>query len=146
MFIVTTIQILILREYTDPYQWILPTSKKEVLIFENWDQELETKPWPYVKKWYSMYFNNNLEIKSNVPRYSDLIEIELNSEHQYEVFVNNKLVHVFYPSCLQSSFLQEINLDSPVMVRSIEIRAVGAAYERLPIYNTISEINVRNYN
>ena len=116
-------------EYTDPYQWILPTSKKEVLIFENWDQELETRPWPYVKLWPTMYFNNNLEIKSKVPRYSDLVEIELNIEHQYEIFVNDKFVHVFYPSCQQYSFLREIYLDSPVLVKSIEIRAVGADYE-----------------
>ena len=55
-------------EYTDPNRWILPTEKKEVVILENWDQELETKPWPYYKWIDAVHFKNNIEIKSEVPR------------------------------------------------------------------------------
>ena len=73
-------------EYLDPNLWILPSNEKDELILENWDQELETKSWPYSNDYDYMIFNNNLEIKSKKPRYSDLIEIELNLEHQYEIY------------------------------------------------------------
>ena len=50
-------------EYTDPNRWIPPTSMKEELFFENWDQELDTEPWPYINQWHTMNFNNSLEIR-----------------------------------------------------------------------------------
>ena len=49
-------------EYTDPNHWIIPTDKYEVVIVENWDQELDIEPWPYHKWWGALSFNNNLEI------------------------------------------------------------------------------------
>ena len=129
-------------EYTDPNHWILPTSKKEVVVFENWDQELETKPWPYDNWWSALSFNNAIEFKSKVPRYSNLIEMQVNLEHQYEIYVNDKLVHITYPSCQSRMFLRKIHLESPELVRSVEIRAVDAAYERVPVENYLVKLAV----
>ena len=129
-------------EYVDPNFWILPTNVKDILILENWDQELETESWPYSNEYNYMLFNNNLEIKSKESRYSDLIEIELNLEHQYEIYVNEKLVHVYYPSNRRVSFPQKIKLESPVMVESIEIKEVGVVYEMMPVFNSIVSIMV----
>ena len=89
-----------------------------------------------------MVFKSNLEIKSKVPRYSDLIEIEFNREHQYEIYINEKLVHVFYPNCQNVSFPLKIGLESPEMVGSIEIKEVGAVYEKMPVFNSIVSIKV----
>ena len=58
-------------------------------------------------------FNNNLEIKSKVPRYADLIEMQVNVEHQYEIYVNNKLVHVTYPSCQYDMILPKNSFGFP---------------------------------
>ena len=39
-------------------------------------------------------------------------------------------------------FLRKIQLNSPEMVRSVEIRAVGAVFERLPVDNYITKLVV----
>ena len=43
-------------EYIDPNHWILPTTQKDVVTLENWDEELEIKPWPYDKWWSAFEF------------------------------------------------------------------------------------------
>ena len=132
-------------EYIDPNHWITPTSEKEVLTFENWDQELEIVPWPYSNWLKSLSFKNTLEIKSKVPRYSDLIEIQVDLEHQYKIYVNDKLVQETYPSCQYNMILRKIFLDSPVLVKSVEIRTVGAAFERIPVDNYIVKLAVHKH-
>ena len=129
-------------EYIDPNHWILPTSEKEVLIFEDWDQELKIIPWPYSSWLKSLSFNNTLEVKSKVPRYSDLIEIQVDLEHQYEIYVNGMLVQETYPSCQYKMILRKIFLDTPVLVKSVEIRGVGAAFDRIPVDNYIIRLVV----
>ena len=129
-------------EYVDPNHWIPSTSFNDVLIFKDWDQELKTKSWPYSNEYNYMIFNSNLKIESKEPRYSDLIEIELNLEHLYEIYVNGNLAHVYYPSDKRVSFPQKIKLESPELVESIEIREIGAEYEKMPVFNSIVSIKV----
>ena len=129
-------------DYIDPIKWILPTRNKEVLILENWDEELEIEPWPYTRLFYYKEFNNNLVITANEPRFSNLIEVDVNVEHKYELYVNQKVVSVFYANYRDGTKIQKVRLNPPQLVRTVEIRAVGANYEELPIINTISSIKV----
>ena len=69
--------------------------------------------------------------------------MQVNLEHQYEIYVNDKLVHETYPNCQYKMIYRKIYLDSPVLVESIKIRAVGAAFERVPVENYVVALAVQ---
>ena len=88
-----------LSNYSSPDFQILPTSKTEKITIQDWDQDIDWNYWPYSDINKLVSFNANIVFNSMEPRHSNMIELGLDNEHSYEVYVNGKLQQIIDPCC-----------------------------------------------
>ena len=131
-----------LSNYSSPDFQILPTSKTEKITIQDWDQDIDWNYWPYSDINKLVSFNANIVFNSMKPRHSNMIELGLDNEHSYEVYVNGKLQKIIDPCCKFPNSYERIKLDPPIFVESIEIREVYGYYQANWVINALIQLNV----
>ena len=137
-----------LAEYKSPSIFIPFSSKTEIVQLEDWDSELESESLaPIYGDFTYKYFATNIKFQSIKPRISDEIEIFVNSEFAYEVYVNDKYVTII-DKIVQDRIFGGYNrntiipLQKRTKVSSIELRAIDASYINDTSANVVFQIKV----
>ena len=137
-----------LEKYKSPNEFIPFSSNTELVQLEDWDSDLEFEVFSPIYGTFSYkYFASNIKIESKTPRISKEIEVYVNPEFTYEVYINGKLVKVIEKIVQDRVFdaaseTTIISLEEQTLVSSIEIRAVDASYVNDTSANAIFQLKV----
>ena len=137
-----------LEKYADPDLFIPFSTSTEVVQLEDWDSKIEQDLLAPIYGDFSFkYFASNIEFQSSKPRYTDEIELFVNSEYTYQVYVNDKYItSIEKVKSDQTTSDQYKNIKIPLgnrtSVYSIELRATDAHYAGSTAFNAIFHLKV----
>ena len=141
-----------LTKYKDPDEFIPFSSNTELVQLENWDSKIEFEIFSPIFGTFSYkYFASNIKFESKTPRESNEIEIFINPEFSYEVYVNGKFTTIIEQIVQDRIFGADrkptfIPLEKTTNVRSIEIRAINANYINDTSANALFHLKVHEPN
>ena len=135
-------------KYKNPNEFIPFSATTELIQLEDWDSEIEFEIFSPIYGTFSYkYFASNIRIESKKPRISDEIEIFVNPEFTYEVYVNEELVKIIEKTEQDRVFgadreITIISLENQLKVNSIELRTIDASYVNDTSANAIFHLKV----
>ena len=141
-----------LSKYKDPDVFIPFSSTTELVQLENWDSKIEFEVFsPIYGSFSYKYFASNIKFESKTPRESNEIEIFINPEFSYEVYVNGKFTTIIEQIVQDRIFGADrkptfIPLEKQTKVKSIEIRTVNASYINDTSANALFHLKVHKTN
>ena len=141
-----------LAKYKDPSEFIPFSSNTELVLLDNWDSKIDFEIFsPIFGSFSYKYFASNIRIESKRPRESNEIEIFVNPEFSYEVYVNGNFVSIIEQIVQDKIFSADrkttiIPLEKRTNVKSIELRAIGANYVNDTSANALFHLKVNDAN
>ena len=136
------------KKYSSPSIYIPFSSSTEIVELDNWDSEFEYENLaPIYGTFLFKYFASNIKFQSKEPRISDGIDIHVNTEFTYKVYVNDKLTFVIEKAkqnkVTGGNYRRVfIPLKERTRVKSIELRAIDAHYVGDTSINAIFHLSV----
>ena len=136
------------NKYIDPSIFLPFSSSTEKVHLDDWDSDfLQENLIPVNETNSYKYFASNIKFLSSKPRVSDNIQILLDNEYTYEVYVNDKFITLIEKMASNNRGGGQfeynfIALEDRILVKSIELRAIAVNYSNELSMNTIFGLKV----